>query len=109
MNGTYTTTCESCDSEIVRNGGVPLDVSNISVIIPTDERETFEERDYGLCSECRRKIVDFIEGMDETETRADLVELELAERDLSQRADELQGLATKLGALARGDAEEGDE
>lgn len=104
----HTTTCESCDSEIVR-GGVPVDVTNAVITIPTDDSETFEERDYSLCAECRRQIVDFIEGLDETETRVDMVEMELAERELSEAADDLFDLSTKLGALARGEVSDAED
>jgi hypothetical protein len=107
----YTTECESCGAAIANARAVPLDVTNLVVTVPTDDREHYEDRDYTLCSECRRKVVDWVEGMDESETRADLVELELAERDLSQVADDLADLATTLGAVARGETTnaEGEE
>lgn len=111
MQGHYTTECESCEATITRASGVPFDVSNLTVTVPTDERETYEDRAFTLCSECRRQIVDFIEGMGEHETRADLVEMDLAEWELHQIADNLHDLGTKLGALGRGEVTdaEGDE
>jgi len=109
MNGSHTITCESCSNEVVRHGGPRPPVSNLVVAVPTNERETYEERDYELCAECRRKVVDFIEGMDETETRVDMVELELAERTLSESADDLADLATELGALSRGETTDAED
>lgn len=105
MNGFHTTACDSCTNEIVHSSALPSAVYNLYVTIPTDDAETYEDREYHLCTDCRRQIVDFIDGMDESETRADTVALEQAERVLSETADDYQDLSNRIGDLARGETD----
>jgi len=97
--------CDACGNAIVRSEGVPFAVDTLAVTVPTEDAETYEERSFRLCSECQRRIVDWIDDCPEDATRADMVSLETAERTLSEHADRLQNLAGDLGDLARGDTD----
>jgi len=101
----YAIECDSCSNVIAGSDEYPVATHNLVVTIPTGERETYEGRDYQLCAECRRQIVDFVEGCDESETRVDMLDLEDAERGLEDCADDLETLASRIGSMARGDSD----
>jgi len=102
----YATECDSCENVIAGSDEYPMSTHNLMVTIPTGERETYEDRNYELCAECRRQIVDFVEGCDESDTRVDMLDLEDAERGLEEFAEDLELLGERIGDFARGDTDE---
>jgi hypothetical protein len=70
--------------------------------LPTGNREEYHDRSFFLCFECIRKIVDFIDEADETETRVEALGLEMVADALAEHAAKMKVQARSLDDLASG-------
>lgn len=102
MSEFETTECSSCGNQIVGSvyRGWPVHQFDLPASdLADDSWETRETYQYTLCTECRRKIVDWIEQADESDVRVDPVGMEQFVGGLEMQAQELESLADDLQAL----------
>jgi hypothetical protein len=96
-----TTECDNCENVIISE--FPQRETYLDVTIPSDQPDTFESHSFDLCSECRCKVVDWIEGTDHSETRVDLPDLDTAIEHHAGMYAEYKRLTKELQELKRGD------
>lgn len=97
--------CDSCGNAIIE-GTPPRLPEPLLIDIPREEANTYEAREFLLCSECRRKIVDWVEDCPEDEVRVDPVGLGRMVSGLERHASEVERLSEELSELQS--ANEGD-
>lgn len=84
---------------------------NIRLEMPYDRRRayqftleqgdnTYETRQYQLCNECIRRIVDWVDDTDESETRIEAVSVDRLADGLAEEAQDLAALADRLQQLS---------
>lgn len=97
------TECDACGDMVDLTPRFNYCIGQFEFTIPIKEEtegefpgQTFEDRAYNLCFECQRRIVDWIDECQESETRIDKVELEPVARELESQAEELERRAKRL-------------
>lgn len=88
--------CDACGDVIKDFMGHDSRTYHKIFTVPLDEERVFEDRDYMLCFECQRRIIDWIDECQEDETRIDRVELEPTIRELEAHAQQLKRSADRL-------------
>lgn len=105
--------CDSCGSVVIKRDFSFDDNHRFEFSLPGDSRgdgpgplpQEYHHYEHTLCTECIRKIVDWIDDADETETRVELLDLEIAADGLSVQAEELADLAESLDELSQGEVD----
>lgn len=95
--------CDSCGDIILLEHAARYESHAHTFALPTEDRGVYEAEEYVLCTECIRKIVDFIDDADESETAVEALALETAARRIESTAGELHDTAERLNRISLGD------
>lgn len=94
MNQEYE--CDGCGNVVqYQSMAFRTDIPLINVTMQLDVGE-FETNEYTLCNECRRKIVDWIEDMPESERFVEPISIKQTAELLEEEADRLMESAESL-------------
>lgn len=108
--------CDSCGNPILQHSESPVvldDRHYHRFALPVEEEGegsigeyTIEVKEYTLCSECQRIIVDFIDECSEGEVLVEMLDLVRTAKVLDEYADLLSGMARELDEFSRGKDDE---
>lgn len=90
--------CDSCGNYIEREKRVMRPQHHIFAL-PTDKNE-YTQFEFVLCTECKRKIVDWIDDCDESEVHVELQSLEDTIRALRRGAEAIEETREELEQMS---------
>lgn len=99
--------CDSCGDVILQPSPI-YDTHHYTFDLPAKNGHHWVTREFSLCRECIRKIVDWIDDCDESQVRADAVDLERLAEGLAEESARLKTAARRMEELARGEGGDDD-
>lgn len=96
-----TTEFEECDScgNYIEQGNRVIHPEVYTFALPTDTHE-YTQYEFILCTECKRKIVDWIDDCDESEVHVELQSLEDTIRALRRGAEAIEETREELEQMS---------
>lgn len=111
MSEPDTDECSNCGNVILRDPH-SFGPQVYEFVLPVDveaENVTYETHSYRLCVDCRREIVDWIEGVDESAPRVDATDLRSFSHSMRDAADDLHSAADTVEQMLRSDDRHGHD
>jgi len=88
--------CDSCGNQMV-DDFITYEPTHVEINVPGEKKQrVYESHSFKLCSECRRKIVDWIDECSESDTWVDPVQMGEFIGQLRDNSNKLESIADEL-------------